>query len=87
MRQLFQAVREGEDHVFHDPQYPYQVTVTHIDQACEIKVEDIRKRWWGRTVYKKQTRSRPVSVGLSLLKGPAYEALMALKWVLEAEKQ
>lgn len=87
VQQLFQSVREGKDAVFHDPLYPYQLTVIRVDQAWEIKIEDIRKRWWGRTVYQSRTTTKPVEVGLSLLKDPAYEALMSLEWVLKADKQ
>ena len=87
VRRLFQAVREGKDAVFFDPQYPYQVTVKHLGEVKEITVEHVRKRWWGRKVYKQRTNSKPIAVGLSSTQGPAYEALMALKWVLEADKQ
>lgn len=85
--QLYQAIADGKDGIFEDPQYPFKVTVTKVDRAWEIKIEDVRKRWWGRTVYKKRTTSKPIEVGISLTQGPAFEALMSLRWVLEAERQ
>jgi hypothetical protein len=84
VRQLFQAAREGNDAVFYDPKYPYQVSIRHLNPTCEITVEDVRKRWWGRVVSKRRTMSKPAAVGLSSTQGPAFEALMALKRAIEA---
>ncbi|TBE08794.1 hypothetical protein [Rhizobium ruizarguesonis] len=44
------------------------------------KVEDTRKKWWGRAVEKKRTASKPVAG--SGMKGPGHEALSMLeRWV------
>lgn len=84
VRKLYRAVINGEDAVFHDPQYPYLLTLKPLGQAWEIKIEDTRKRWWGRTVRKKRTTSRPAN-GISMSQGPAFDALMELTFVLEAD--
>ena len=80
VRQLFEAMLRGDDHIFRDPAYPYQATVKKDGEAYLITVEDTRRRWWGRVLDKRRVTDRPV-LGSST-QGPAFEALMMVqKWI------
>jgi hypothetical protein len=84
VRDLYEAVLRGDDHIFRDPRYPYQATLNRKGTGYLITVEDARKRWWGRTVDKQHTIRKPVSG--SSTQGPAFEALMMVQSCIDAEK-
>lgn len=84
VRQLFEAMVKGQDHIFRDPAYPYQATVKRDGEAYLITVEDTRKRWWGRVVDKRRVTEKPVSG--SSTQGPAFEALWMIQHCIDADR-
>ena len=84
VRDLYEAMLRGEEHIFRDPAYSYQATVKRDGEAYLITVEDTRKRWWGRIIDKRRVTDRPVPG--SSTQGPAFEALCMVQHCIDADR-
>jgi hypothetical protein len=76
LREFRSQVRDTGTATFHDPKFPYSMTVEPSKRGHLIRIQDTRKRWWGREVMKYEhplddhveiADNGPATVGLNIL--------------------